>query len=255
MFPCPLVFHPRLSQVNLKGNKPNKRKGFHRNRLGLNHSFKVGNSNRSGMKSRQFRHPKKKFNGCGDRLTPLFAPHNTTSFITRAKKSSGVAMMVSTVTPAILPTPMLSPTNSVVEMDMKQRGINCFDSMKGPIQLQLEKYDSDNDSNKISSANNKNVMVEKWLDNDLSRFEMKYPTYGKEQNLTLRWRIFLRERELGDLRRRVRCLETDRMAYGGGGSDNRGKDVHARDVCSKKSGKYGVIGGGDNGDNGHHNYV
>ncbi|KAF7837115.1 callose synthase 9 [Senna tora] len=72
------------------------------------------------------------------------------------------------------------------------------------------------------------VEVERRLDHDLSRFEMIYPNYGvdynnvlenrvddqdshiaqlEEENLTMKERLFLMERELGDLRRRLQFLE------------------------------------------------
>ncbi|KAK4753685.1 hypothetical protein SAY87_001789 [Trapa incisa] len=63
------------------------------------------------LKARKY-YPKKKFN---NRFAP-YAPRNTTSFIMRAKKSGGIASLVSPcpVTPAVLPTPIFSPSREVL---------------------------------------------------------------------------------------------------------------------------------------------
>lgn len=192
------------------------------------------------LKARKF-YPKKKFN---NRFAP-FAPRNTTSYIIRAKKSGGIASLVSPcpVTPAVLPTPILSPSREVLgDMAKEEWGVDGYGSMKGLIRLRLPGHDADvhddedeEDGGGGSSESDveEHVEVERRLDHDLSRFEMIYPNYGgehnnvlenrvddqdshiaqlEEENLTLRERLFLMERELGDLRRRLLFLERQNRA-------------------------------------------
>lgn len=185
------------------------------------------------LKARKF-FPKKKFN---NRFAP-YAPRNTTSFIIRAKKSGGIASLVSPcpVTPAVLPTPILSPSREVLgDMAKEEWGVDGYGSMKGLIRLRSPGHDADlhfdedeEDGGSSESDVEEHVEVERRLDHDLSRFEMIYPNYGvdynnvlenrvddqdshiaqlEEENLTLKERLFLMERELGDLRRRLLFLE------------------------------------------------
>lgn len=72
------------------------------------------------LKARRF-FPKKKFyhnnnNNNNNNRTAPYAPRNTSSYIIRAKKSGGIASLVSPcpVTPAVLPTPMFSPSREVL---------------------------------------------------------------------------------------------------------------------------------------------
>lgn len=184
------------------------------------------------LKARRF-YPKKKYN----RFAP-FAPRNTTSFIIRAKKSGGIASLVSPcpVTPAVLPTPIFSPSREVlVDMAKEEWGVDGYGSMKGLIRLRSPGHEAegqeeeDEDEGESSESDvEEHVEVERRLDHDLSRFEMIYPNAGgeynnvlenrvddqdthiahlEEENLTLKERLFLMERELGDLRRRLLCLE------------------------------------------------
>ncbi|CAN8244144.1 unnamed protein product [Cochlearia groenlandica] len=183
------------------------------------------------LKTRKF-YPKKNHS---NRYVP-YAPRNTTSFIIRAKKSGGIAELVSPcpVTPAILPTPMFSPSREVLgDMAKEEWGVDGYGSMKGLIRLRSNgPYDDDDDESGSSESDvEEHVEVERRLDHDLSRFEMIYPSYGgggydynnvlenrvddqdsqiaqlEEENLTLKERLFLMEREFGDLRRRLVCLE------------------------------------------------
>lgn len=181
------------------------------------------------MKARKF-YPKKKFN---NRFAP-YAPRNTTSFIIRAKKSGGIASLVSPcpVTPAVLPTPIFSPSREVLGDTAKEEwGVDGYGSMKGLIRLRSPGNDDDEEGGGGSSESDveEHVEVERRLDHDLSRFEMIYPNYSgveynnvlenrvddqdthiaqlEEENLTLKERLFLMERELGDLRRRMLFLE------------------------------------------------
>lgn len=183
-----------------------------------------------------------------------FAPRNTTSFLIRAKKSGGIASPVPpyAVTPVFLPTPIMSPpAEAIVKMAKEEWGVNSYGTMKGLIRLRTDKEDSNSisDSDDIGSGGDddeikEHAEFEKRLEQDLSRFEMIYPNSGNEQglenrfddqdlhiahleeeNLTLKDRVILMERELGELRRRVIYLETD--GFGGG-------DV-AGDACSENS--------------------
>lgn len=192
------------------------------------------------LKARRF-FPKKKFhnfnNNNNNRDAP-FAPRNTTSFIIRAKKSGGIASLVSPypVTPAVLPTPNFSPSRElVVDMAKEEWGLDGYGSMKGLIRLrspgqELGPHEDEDEEDGESSESDveEHVEVERRLDHDLSRFEMIYPNHGpdynnvlenrvddqdshiaqlEEENLILKERLFLMERELGELRRRLHSLE------------------------------------------------
>ncbi|GMQ00658.1 hypothetical protein CsSME_00047654 [Camellia sinensis var. sinensis] len=192
------------------------------------------------LKARRF-FPKKKFN---NRFAP-YAPRNTTSFIIRAKKSGGIASLVSPcpVTPAVLPTPMFSPSREVLgDMAKEEWGVDGYGSMKGLIRLRSPGNDADahedeeeDEGGSSESDVEEHVEVERRLDHDLSRFEMIYPNYGvdynnvlenrvedqdthiaqlEEENLILKERLFLMERELGELRRRMQYLERKNQAVG-----------------------------------------
>ncbi|XP_020550481.1 myb-like protein X [Sesamum indicum] len=208
------------------------------------------------LKTRKF-FPRKKFNknnsvnvntGAGNnnynnsRSAP-FAPRNTTSFIIRAKKSGGIASLVSPspMTPAVLPTPIFSPSREVlVDMAKEEWGVDGYGSMKGLIRLrssghEMEAHEDEDEDEGGSSESDveEHVEVERRLDHDLSRFEMIYNPNSvnvggmdyhnvlenrvddqdthiaqlEEENLILKERLFLMERELGDLRRRMQFLE------------------------------------------------
>ncbi|THU63139.1 hypothetical protein C4D60_Mb01t12570 [Musa balbisiana] len=189
-------------------------------------------------------YPKKKF----PRSAP-FAPRNTTSFIIRAKKSGGIASLVSPcpVTPAVLPTPRFSPTREdLADMVKEEWGVDGYGSMKGLIRLRSPsgheirpavasgggEEDVEDEEGSSESDVEEHLEVERRLDHDVSRFEMLYPgeEHGlesasyllesrvddqdahiarlEEENLTLKERLFLMEREMGDFRRRLQLLET-----------------------------------------------
>ncbi|XP_059665127.1 uncharacterized protein LOC132311295 isoform X2 [Cornus florida] len=192
------------------------------------------------LKARKF-YPKKKYN----RFAP-FAPRNTTSFIIRAKKSGGIASLVSPcpVTPAVLPTPIFSPSREVLgDMAKEEWGVDGYGSMNGLIRLRspgndadVHDYEEEEEGGSSESDVEEHVEVERRLDHDLSRFEMIYPNSGagcvgynnvlenrvddqdthiaqlEEENLILKERLFLMERELGDLRRRLQSLEKRNQA-------------------------------------------
>ncbi|KAI4381262.1 hypothetical protein MLD38_007353 [Melastoma candidum] len=191
------------------------------------------------VKSRKF-YTKRKYGG---RFAP-YAPRNTTSFIIRAKKSGGIASMVSPcpVTPAVLPTPIFSPSREVLgDMAKEEWGVDGYGSMKGLIRLRNNEVDmnreneeeEDDNEEEANGSSESDVEEEKnsvlsRLDHEMSRFEMVYPNYGsdhnnllenrvddqdthiaqlEEENLTLRERLFLMESEMEDLRRRLNFLE------------------------------------------------
>ncbi|KAK1426309.1 hypothetical protein QVD17_14980 [Tagetes erecta] len=195
------------------------------------------------LKARRY-FPKKKFNH-GGRSAP-FAPRNTTSFLIRAKKSGGITSLVSPcpVTPAVLPTPIFSPSREVlVDMAKEEWGVDGYGSMKGLIRLRspgneadVAEEDEEDEGGSSESDVEEHVEVERRLDHDLSRFEMIYPNYSgadhssyllenrvddqdthiaqlEEENLILKERLFLMEREFDDLRMRLQCLE--RQSRGG----------------------------------------
>eukprot|EP01018_Ginkgo_biloba_P028821 Gb_06515 [translate_table: standard] len=221
------------------------------------------------LKARRFYPKKKKFN----RFAP-FAPRNTTSFLIRAKKAGGIASLVSPcpVTPAILPTPVISPAREgLIDMAKEEWGVNGYGSMKGLIRLRSPGADGeprDDDSSSESDVE-EHVEVERRLDHDLSRFEMIYPSmpsphvdgtnlletrvddqdshiaHLEEENLTLKERLFLMEQEMQDLRCRLQHLERGNTNIGNNTNsnvinDNVGSDEEAAEVCSEKS-----VGDGD----------
>lgn len=239
-----------IGRGNWKGKKmTDKRKDPRRMDIKPNASSLTGQSNsavyipptlqelqhQNRLKAKKF-YPKKKFN---NRFAP-YAPRNTTSFLIRAKKSGGIASLVSPcpVTPAVLPTPIFSPSREVLgDMAKEEWGVDGYGSMKGLIRLRSPGHDADvheDDDDEEGGAGSsesdveEHVEVERRLDHDLSRFEMIYPNYGveynnvlenrvddqdshiaqlEEENLTLKERLFLMERELGDLRRRLQFIE------------------------------------------------
>ncbi|KAF2286294.1 hypothetical protein GH714_013350 [Hevea brasiliensis] len=234
------------------------------------------------MKARKYYHPKKKFN---NRFAP-FAPRNTTSFIIRAKKAGGIASLVSPcpVTPAVLPTPIFSPSREVLgDMAKEEWGVDGYGSMKGLIRLRSpgneaevnDEEEEDEGNGSSESDVEEHVEVERRLDHDLSRFEMIYPTYGggdcsynnvlenrvddqdthlaqlEEENLTLKERLFLMERELGDLRRRLQFLE---MQQGQGSMpvEDVNEEV-VENVSEKDENENGSDGGSDVGATGNEN--
>ncbi|KAK1626536.1 hypothetical protein QYE76_000851 [Lolium multiflorum] len=170
------------------------------------------------------------------------APRNTSSFIIRAKRLGGIAPLVSPgpVTPAVLPTPVISPAHDERLLSdvlaQQQWGVDGYGSMKGLIRLRPATHapsDDDDDGDDSGGSDvEEHVEVERRLDHDLSRFEMVYPqpgavledhdeVYGRnqgddvdvhvarleEENLTLKERLFLVEREVGDMRRRLEAVE------------------------------------------------
>ncbi|KAK5842984.1 hypothetical protein PVK06_005408 [Gossypium arboreum] len=71
--------------------------------------------NQNMLKAKKFYGNKKKFNNSNNCFAP-YTPRSTTSFIIQAKKSGGIASLMSPcpVTPAVLPTPIFSPSKEVL---------------------------------------------------------------------------------------------------------------------------------------------
>ncbi|KAL3004302.1 hypothetical protein AAZX31_08G156100 [Glycine max] len=225
VFPHPTAFNPHPGRVT-----GNKRKDFYRTGSGPPVI-------RSGAKGCRINHPKRILGrgGAANRLTPPFAPRNTTSFIIRTKNCGGMVSPptpeAATSSPAILPAASLSPATFDEKAAKEQWGFNGYGSMKGLIRLRPGNCDS-----------------------GAGRFEMVYPNSGEEhknldkrvaeqdthiaqleeQNLTLKERLLFMERQLDDMRRRVQFLETyGTTSRGGeGGAENF---PAAGDVCSVKS--------------------
>ncbi|ONM62355.1 hypothetical protein ZEAMMB73_Zm00001d000243 [Zea mays] len=106
-------------------------------------------------------------------------------------------------------------------------GVDGYGSMKGLIRLRADAGDAGgDDSGSGESEVEEHVEVERRLDHDLSRFEMVHlPAAAaasaalgeeddearaarlEEENLTLRERLFLMERDMADLRRRLVAVE------------------------------------------------
>ncbi|XP_015169750.1 uncharacterized protein [Solanum tuberosum] len=183
------------------------------------------------------------------RFTP-FTPHNTTSFLIRAKKSGGITSLVSPcpVTPAVLPTPKFSPAREILaDVAKEEWGVDGYGSMNGLIRVRSpenEPEEEDEGEGVIVSWNSDVEEVEKRLSHDLSRFEMIYDprnggsgrdTYDfgyrvddveehierlEEENMELKEKMYVMERELEELRKRVRYLEGVDENGDGNESDN-----------------------------------
>ncbi|KAL1550935.1 hypothetical protein AAHA92_18836 [Salvia divinorum] len=144
--------------------------------------------------------------GNGGRSAP-FAPRNTTSFLIRAKKSGGIAPVVSPfpATPSVLPTPILSPSTEVLgNMAKEEWGVDGYGSMKGLIRLRSLGHEEDEEEDGGGS----------------SESDMEEHVELEEENLNLKERLFLMEGELGDLRKRLLLLERQ-----GGRGDDAGEEV------------------------------
>ncbi|KAL8227255.1 hypothetical protein R6Q57_017087 [Mikania cordata] len=220
---------------NRKGNN-NKRKkllaginkGSNLNDTGVVGGYCSSTLNKLQLQNRLKPRMKKKLSHSGK--SAPFAPRNTTSFLIRAKKAGGITSLVSPcpVTPAVLPTPVFSPSREVlVDMAKEEWGVDGYGSMKDLIRLRSPGNDEDGGSRESSESEvQEQIEVERRLDHDLSRFEMIYPNNGgsyvlenrlddqethidhlEEENLMLKDRFFLMERKFNNLRTRLQCLE------------------------------------------------
>ncbi|CAL1408917.1 unnamed protein product [Linum trigynum] len=269
---------PRTSNNNWKGKNKDRRMSNNKSNNNNNGNVSGGGSltgsggvaggasyippslnelqNQNWMKTQKhYHHGKKKYN---NRYAP-YAPRNSTSFIIRAKKSGGIASLVSPcpVTPAVLPTPDIEihPMEVLGDVAKEEWGVDGYGSMKGLIRLRSpghemevnEDDEEDDGSGSSESDVEEHVEVERRLDHDLSRFEMIYPSNAggeysynnllenrvddqdthiaqlEEENLTLKERLFLMESELDDLRRRMEFLE--RQHHHPHGQGNKGGRV------------------------------
>lgn len=231
------------------------------------------------LKVRRVFHPKK------FRAPAPYAPRNTTSFIIRAKKAGGIASLVSPcpLTPAVLPTPVLSPAREdLIDMAKEEWGVNGYGSMKGFIRLRAnnargdddvdddedddedDESESDIDVDQAQYSPHSVQQFERRLDQDLSRFEMIYPSvysaynynhnsnynyiedsdganlletrvddleshilHLEEENLILKRRLLLMEQDMADLRCRLLRLEGRRNAAAAAEDE--------AEICSEKS--------------------
>lgn len=248
---------PALGDLQVQ-NRAKARRWFKNNNNNNNSgSSSNPNPNPNPNQTRKYFFPKNK--------NKAAAPRNTTSFIIRAKRAGGIASLVSPcpVTPAVLPTPRLSPSREgLADMAQAQWGVDGYGSMKGLIRLRSSPQaadpnaaasDDDEEGNSSGSDVEEHVEVERRLDHDLSRFEMVYPGRGddaggyvfedddeydqdahvarlEEENLTLKERLFLMEQEVGDMRRRLEALEARfSLSDGGvGGGENAVEQVPYR---------------------------
>lgn len=139
------------------------------------------------------------------------------------------------MTPAILPTPKFSPARDVLaDIAKEEWGVDGYGSMNGLIRVRSpenEPEEEDEGEGIIVSWDSDVEEVEKRLSHDLSRFEMIYDprngvsgrdAYGfgyrvddveehmerlEEENMELKEKMYVMERELEELRKRVRYLE------------------------------------------------
>lgn len=164
-----------------------------------------------------------------------YAPRNTTSFIIRAKKAGGIASLVSPcpLTPAVLPTPVLSPAREgLIDMAKEEWGVNGYGSMKGFIRLRANNARGDDDvddddDDDVDDDSESDIDVdqaqysphsvqqfERRLDQDLSRVDNQesHILHLEEENLILKRRLLLMEQDMADLRFRLLRLESRRNA-------------------------------------------
>ncbi|GKE62033.1 hypothetical protein Tco_1512400, partial [Tanacetum coccineum] len=234
----PVVNNSGFRMNNNKNNwKMNKRNAAINNINNKSNVKEMQQQNR--LKPRRF--TKKKYS----KSAPL-APRNTTSFLIRAKKSGGLASLVSqcAVTPAVLPTPVFSPATEVLgDMAKEEWGVDGYGSMKGLIRLR-----NDDDEGEGEGV----IDVERRLDHDLSRFEMVYPSNGgersslenrvddqdshiarlEEENMVLKERLFYMEWEFGNLRNRLRSLEVKKQNDSDNDCGSNDNDNNDENECS-----------------------
>ena len=193
------------------------------------------------------------------------APRNTSSFIMRAKRPGGLASLVSPVTPAILPTPVLSPApryrEGLVDQVNKEWGVDGYGSMNGLIRLREDgdrddcgTGESESEFEQDSHAESVQQLEER-IDHGLSRFEIVYPSptavYNdnkqpmevrmeelenvvaqlEDENLSLKENLFLMQQELNEARRRLQAQE---------GGDY-GSDENAETVEEKSTGDVSCV--------------
>jgi hypothetical protein len=176
------------------------------------------------------------------RATPVLprAPRNTSSFIMRGKRPGGLTSLVSPVTPAILPTPVLSPApryrEGIVDEVKKVWGVDGYGSMNGLIRLRSvedgERDDCGGTGESESEFEQDSVQqLDQRIEHGLSRFEILYPSPSgarddnkqspevrveelenyvaqlEDENLSLKENLFLMQQELTETRRRLRSQE------------------------------------------------
>ncbi|KAK9154598.1 hypothetical protein Sjap_002078 [Stephania japonica] len=204
-------FHTQFRSLKKKNFANNAKK----QRIG-----KLGGHKRGNTSSRRYNNNRNKFTNNGRiLLAPYNAPRNTTSFIIGAKKTFN------------------SMEDDLGKMAKEAWGVDDYGSMNGLIKLRLMADDDEvlhcedgegGISSKTSVIIDEPVEVERRLDHDLRRFEMVFPGNAfdeidlvddhhdhshvpqlGEENSTLKERLLSMEKELGNLRKRLMCLEAE----------------------------------------------
>eukprot|EP01018_Ginkgo_biloba_P038377 Gb_10637 [translate_table: standard] len=165
------------------------------------------------------------------------APRNTTSYIIRAKNSGGIAPCINTPSP---PAPAsvgfvtLPYKEGIVEQVNQEWGVDSYGSMKGLLRVRhTNKENREDEDNNHEPDLDKCLQVleeklEQKLDQDLSRFELVYPSNSEigprileirindqdnqiahleEESTNLKERVFCMEQELHNLKLRMQILE------------------------------------------------
>ncbi|KAJ4905973.1 hypothetical protein Rs2_09631 [Raphanus sativus] len=162
---------------------------------------------------------------------------------------------------------MFFPSVEVLGNMVKEEwGVDVYGSMEGLVRLrsdgihELEPFDEDGGGS-CKSDGEKNVEVEKRLENDLSQLEIVCPNgrgrfdYNndlenrvdnqnrhiaqlEEENLTVKQRLSLMEREVGDFKRRLESLEMRNMVVGEDGNGEVVENESGRDSGTHGSGAF-----------------
>lgn len=195
--------------------------------------FQENSTDFARIRETQYPNISKNFERRHEYYAPPDAPRNTTSYIIQSKCMQGVAPVVtpSPITPAVLPTPGLSPLPRYKEQfadEVNEWGVNGYGSMNGLIRVRTDvKEDSESENHGNRSFHAQSVQqVEQRLDQGLSRFEIVYHALDakaplqeirlvaqenhiahlEQENNTLKVRLNLMEQELDDLRSRMQLL-------------------------------------------------
>ncbi|KAK4740793.1 hypothetical protein SAY87_024381 [Trapa incisa] len=178
-------------------NQNEKRQGSRRAQSSMpDNASLTGNAAVGGYKAptrrelqRQSHLQSRRFNGEENfnyRFAP-YAPRNTSSFIMRAKKSGGIASLLSpcSATPSISPTLVFSPSTESLGDMAKEWSVDGYGSMKGLIRLRAEfqnRYNGDDNEEDSNGSSDSGLEEEdnnplSRLDHETSRFELVCPIY------------------------------------------------------------------------------
>lgn len=163
-------------------------------------SNRNNNNQRKRLKYRRYLKSKTK--------APL-APRNTTSFIMRAKKLGGITSSPSLNTPDVLHTPVFSPSSEdLVDAAKEEWGVDGYGTMKGLIRIRscgnnehfemiCPKYD-----------HYKSCVLENRVDDQGSHIAQL-----EEQNLIMKERLLLMEKDFSDMRMKLQGLEMQSQGF------------------------------------------